>query len=208
MQADEQDGPLDLGSAADLLRQTEQASREALTVRMSLVYAAWGVAWLAGLVGMWLSVRAQHPYQGPSGLSAAVFGVLLVVALTVTVVAVMRASRGVRGGRAARGQMVGWSWPVGFGVLFAIDGALRHAGASPAVTGLVGLAGPAFVVSLIYVVGAAVSLDWVMFGLGVWLAAVAVAGAWSGPVHGLLVVAVASAAGFFTAALLARRDTA
>jgi hypothetical protein len=204
MRADNEDGALDVRSAADLLRQTEQNTREALTVRMSVVYAAWGVAWLAGLSGMWLSVRDQHPYRGPSGLSTAVFGVLMLAALAVTIVVVVRATRGVHGGSETRGRMYGWSWAVGFGVLFAIDAALRHAGASVAVTAVIGAAGPVLVVSLIYVVGATIWLDWVMFGLGVWLGAVAVIGAWTGPVHILLVVAVASAAGFFTAALLTR----
>jgi hypothetical protein len=196
---------LDVRSAADLLRQTEQNTRAALTVRMWVVYATWGVAWLVGLSGMWLSVRHQHPYQGPSGLAAAVFGSLLLAALVVTIVVVGRAARGVYGGSETRGWMYGWSWAVGFGVLFGIEGALRHAGASAAVDGVIAAAGPVLVVSLIYVVGAAMWLDRVMFGLGVWLAAVAVAGAWTGPVHVLLVVAVASAAGFFTAALLTRR---
>ena len=104
-------------------------------------------------------------------------------AVVVTVVVVVRATRGVRGGSETRGRMYGWSWLVGFGVLFGINAALRHAGAGPAVTGVLGAAGPVFVVSLIYVVGAAVWLDRVMFGLGVWLAAVAVVGGWTGPVH-------------------------
>jgi hypothetical protein len=198
------DGTLDVRSAADLLRQTEQDAREAMTVRMSVVYAAWGVAWLVGLSGMWLSVRDQHPYRGPSGPSAAVFGVLMLAALAVTIVVVVRATRGVRGGSETRGRMYGWSWAVGFGALFAIEAALVHAGADAAVTGVLGAAGPVFVVSLIYVVGATIWLDRVMFGLGVWLGAVAAVGAWTGPVRVLLVVAVPSAAGFFTAALLTR----
>lgn len=202
MPADNEEEPLDVRSAADLLRQTEQNAREALTVRMSVVYAAWGVAWMVGLFGMWLSVRDQHPYLGPSAVSSAVFGVLMLTAVVLTIAVVVRAAGGVRGGSEIRGRMYGWSWMVGFAAIFAVDAALRHAGASPAVTGVMGVAGPVLVVGLIYLVGATIWLDWAMFGLGVWLGAVAVVGAWTGPVHILLVVAVAGAAGFFTAALL------
>lgn len=201
-----EDETMDARAAAALIDQTHERTRDALMIRVSPVYTAWGVAWLVGLGAMWLSVRGQQPYRGPSAASAALLGLLILAAIAVTMVIVIRRTRGVGGGSAVQGRIYGLSWPVGFAALFAIEGALSSYGASGKVLGVVGAAGPLLVTGLIYVVAAAIWLDWSMFALGTWLALVAVAGAWTGPVTVLLVEALAGGGGFLlAAALLARR---
>jgi hypothetical protein len=115
-------------------------------------------------------------------------------------IVVTRATRGVRGPSAVAGRIYGLSWPIGFAALFVIEGALGHDGASARVLGIVGGAGPILVTGLIYVLAAGIWLDWSMFGLGVWLAAVAAAGAWAGPVSVLLIGALAGGGGFLAMA--------
>lgn len=204
------DEAMDVRTAADLMRQTQQRTRNALEIRLAPVYAAWGVAWLGGLGAMWLSVRDQQPYRDPSGLSSAVLGVLNTLALTVTITVIIRASRGVGGVTPRQGRMFGVAWLLGFGAVFTIDGALAGHGASHAVQGIAFATAPVVATALIYLVGAAVWLDNSMFILGVWLAVVSAVAAWTGPVGALAVGALAGGGGFLLAAavLLLRRRQA
>jgi hypothetical protein len=164
-----------------------------------------GVAWLGGLGAMWLSVRDQQPYREPSGLSSAVLGVLTSLALTVTITMVIRASRGIGGVTPLQGRMYGVAWLLGFSAVFVIDAALASHGASHAVQGIAYATAPVVVTALIYLVGAAVWLDISMFILGVWLAAAAAVGAWTGPVSVLGIEALAGGGGFLLAAVLVLR---
>jgi hypothetical protein len=197
---------MDVRTAADLMRQTQQRTRNALEIRLAPVYAAWGVAWLGGLGGMWLSVHGQQPFRDPSGLSAAVLGVLNCLAVTVTITVVIRASRGVGGVTALQGRMFGVAWLLGYSAVFAIDGALASHGASHAVQGIAYATAPVVVTALIYLAGAAVWLETSMFVLGAWLAVVSVGAAWAGPVGALAIGALAGGGGFLlTAALVLLR---
>jgi hypothetical protein len=201
----ENEPPMDVRAAADLLRQTERDTRAALTVPTAPINAAWGVAWLVGLGVMWLSVRDQHPYQGPTTPAAVLLGVLILAAIAATMVVVIRATKGVGGASDTQGRMYGWAWPIGFGTLFTIEGALGQVGASAEVLGLLGATGPLLVTSLIQIGGAAIWLDRPMFVLGAWLALVAAVGVWTGPVAVLAVEAVAGGGGFLVAAALSAR---
>ena len=81
-----------------------------------------------------------------------------------------------------------------------MQGALAHQGADSAVLGLVSAAGPLLVTSLIYLTGAAIWLDRAMLTIGAWLAFVAAAGVWTGPITVLLVNALAGGGGFLVVA--------
>lgn len=183
-------------AAAALIQQTTSDTRRSLEVRMPQVYAAWGTAWLIGLGGMWLAVRGQHPYTGPTAVTAIVLSVLLVGAVAVTILCVGRATRGVHGQSEAQGRIFGFAWLVGFIAFYTMEGALAHQGASVAVLGLVAAAGPVLVTSLVYFLGAAIWLDWPMGVMGVWLAVVVAVAVWTGPVTVLLIDAVAGGGGF------------
>jgi hypothetical protein len=197
---------MDASTAAELLRQSAHHARERLMVNQALIYAVWGVAWLAGCGAMWLSVRGQHPFRGAAGWAAAILGAGGAAAAAVTAITAARATKGIGGVSARQGLIFGISWPIGFAALFAIIGAAWHFGASPKVTGLLGATGPLLVVGLIYMLSGGMWLDWVMFWLGIWLLLVAAAGAWAGPVGSLLADAVAGGGGFLlTAGWLAWR---
>jgi hypothetical protein len=191
---------MDPQEAAALMAATSRQARSALAIRLPLVYLPWGAAWLIGLGAMWLSVRDQRPYQGPPAAAVVILVILLLAAVGVTMVVVTRATRGVHGPSALQGRIYGLSWPIGFAALFGIEGALSQHGASGQVLGIVAGAGPILVTGLIYVLGAAIWLDWSMFWLGAWLSVVAAAGAWAGPVSLLLIGAVAGGGGFLAMA--------
>jgi len=189
-------------AAAALLQQSRERAHDALAVKQSRLYAAWGIAWLIGLGAMWLSVRGQHPYRGPSGAAVAILAVLIAVAIAVTMLWVGQATRGVGGVSARQGAMYGLTWAVGFAALFVIEGALSHTGASAKVMGVTYTVGPLLVTGLIYMMAAAIWLDRVMFAFGIWLLAVAAAGAWTGPVGVLLAGALAGGGGFLVVAAI------
>lgn len=200
------DERLDPQAAAALLHRTTAHVRRSLDVSTPLLYAGWGVAWLVGLGAMWLSVRGQMPYSGPSVSAAVLLGVLVLAAVTITVVTTVRATSGVEGGSQVQGRMVALAWPIGFAAWFAMQSALADQGGSDAVMGMVGAAGPMLVTSVIYLAGAAVWTDQPMFVMGAWLALVAAVAVWTGPVTVLLVEAIAGGGGFLAmAAYLARR---
>jgi hypothetical protein len=204
-----EDDVLDARQAAELLQRSADQARQRLTVNYTLIYAAWGVVWLVGCGAMWLSVLGQHPFRGAAGWAAAILGTGIGLAVIATGVTVGRATRGIGGVSARQGMMYGLSWPAGFAALFAIIGAAGHYGAGPEVTGVLGAAGPLVLVGLIYLLGAAMWLDRVMFWLGAWELLVAAVGAWTGPVGVLFTVAVAGGGGFLAAAaLLAVRNRA
>ena len=194
------DDEFDSRAAAALIQRTTTDTRRSLEVRVPALYAGWGIAWLVGLGGMWLSVRGQHPYSGPNTISAILLGVLLVGAVVVTIVSVGRATNGVHGQSEIQGRIFGIAWPIGFVTFFVMEGALAHGGASNTVLGLVGAAGPLLVTSLVYLVGAAIWLDWAMFVMGAWLAVVVAVGVWTGPVAVLLIDSLAGGGGFLAMA--------
>jgi hypothetical protein len=204
-----EDEVLDARRAAELLQDSADRARERLTVNNALIYGMWGVAWLIGCGAMWLSVLGQHPFRGAAGWASAILGAGIALAVVVTAVTVGRATRGIGGVSARQGMIYGLSWPAGFAALFAIIGAAAHFGASPEVMGVLGAAGPLLLVGLIYVLAAAMWLDWVMFWLGLWELLVAATGAWTGPVGVLFMDAVPGGGGFLVAAaLLAWRNRA
>ncbi|HVV24897.1 MAG TPA: hypothetical protein VHF06_36035, partial [Pseudonocardiaceae bacterium] len=167
------DEEFDTGAAAALIKLTTDEARRSLAIQVPLLYASWGVAWLVGLFVMWLSVRHQAPYQGPTAAPSILFGVLLLGALVVTIGTSIRATRGVHGVSEMQGAIFGVAWPIGFVTLYTVVGALAHAGASVTVVGRASAGGPLLVTGLIYLAGAAIWLDRAMLTIGVWLPVVA-----------------------------------
>lgn len=200
------DEALDPLAAAELLAATMRQAGSALRVSLPLLNLIWGLAWLAGLGAMWLSVVGQRPYTGPSGPASAVMGLSFWAAIAVTILMSARAGRGVGGVSVLRWRIYALSWPIGMGGLYATLGGVAQLGASPQVMGVLYAAGPFLVTGLIYVVAAAIVTSRSMFALGLWLVGVAVAGAWAGPVGVLAIGALAGGGGFLVAAALSWRD--
>ncbi len=196
---------IDPATAAALLDRTRREVSGQLQISLPALYAAWGVAWFVGLGAMWLSVRGQSPYVGPPAWAAVLLAVLLILAAVVTAVVVGRATRGISGASEVQGRYYGWSWAIGFVMLFSIEGALAQHGAGDEAMGLIGAGGPLLVTSLLYLSGAAIWRQPSMLLLGAWLALVVSAGVWAGPVTLLLVSALGGGGAFLVAAVLTGR---
>jgi hypothetical protein len=90
-------GNFDPQQAAALLDQTTQQARRKLAPSPSWLLAIRGVAVLAALGAVWLSVRGQHPYRGPTGADTPILVAFIVLNFVATVAVRERAMAGVHG---------------------------------------------------------------------------------------------------------------
>jgi hypothetical protein len=88
--------------AAALLDQTRQQARRQLEPTPPWALATRAVMVVAALGAIWLSVRGQHPYRGPTTADIPVLVAFIVINFGLTVAVRHRAMAGVRGGSRLR----------------------------------------------------------------------------------------------------------
>ncbi len=127
------DDRFDPSDAADLLVSTRRKARRGFEQTTPLLYLV-GAFVLLGAYGMlWLSVRHQDPYVGPSlAVIGWVYGIVA-VSVVVSATTYRRATHGVRGPSrredAIRGLAIGVPWIA----VYVFDGALKANGFSNAI---------------------------------------------------------------------------
>ena len=57
---------LDVQAAVQIMAEARQNALRHLGFRHPAMYVTWGLIYLLGYGGIWLSVRGQHPYRAPS----------------------------------------------------------------------------------------------------------------------------------------------
>jgi hypothetical protein len=185
---------MDVNEAAAILQDTTERAQRALIVRRPVVFAVWGLAWLVADGAIWLSVRDQHPYSGPTPASLVVLMIAAAAAAAITTVLVGRAGSGVGGWTVLQRRIFLLSYLSGYIAMFTLEAAIDHAGASRAVLGVYGAAAPILLAGLVIAASSALNLDWSVFGLGIWLLAVAAGSGFAGPVGVWAVSALAGGA--------------
>jgi hypothetical protein len=119
--------------AADLLVSTRRNARRGFEQRTPLLYLALAVLVGAAYGTLWLSVRHQDPYVGPSlaviGWVYGIVGVSVVVSAT----AYRRATRGVRRATRREDNIRGLAIGVPWIAFWVFDGALKASGFGPAI---------------------------------------------------------------------------
>ena len=93
----ENGGNFDPRQAAALLDQTTQQARRKLAPSPPWLLATRAVGVLATCGAVWLSVRGQHPYQGPTAAVVPVLVAFIILNFGATVAVRERAMAGVRG---------------------------------------------------------------------------------------------------------------
>jgi hypothetical protein len=188
---------MDLQQAAEILQQARERAERELAVRRPVLFVTWGLVVLVGYGALWLSVRGQHPFHGPTTSAVLTLVALFLVAAVITARFVDRASSGV-GGRSVlqRGIFVLALAAGGFALDIFIH-AVSGAGADRPLVVQLAAAAPLLVVGLVFTASCAINgtLDWPRLAMGLWLLAVAAEGAWSGPVTYLAVCALAGGGG-------------
>jgi len=91
------EGGMDPLAAASLLERTQRQVQRDLSSRSPWLTLLAAAVVLVGFGAVWLSVRGQHPYTGPSAGSLVVLYVLLAIRIGSVVYAHRRASAGVSG---------------------------------------------------------------------------------------------------------------
>jgi hypothetical protein len=168
-------GNFDPQQAAALLDQATQQARRKLAPSPPWLLATRAVAVLAACGAVWLSVRGQHPYRGPTAAVIPVLVAFIVLNFSATVAVRERALAGVRGRtrlRPAEITVLVLAWAA----VPVIMWALAAAGASFAWY-------PTTVLIVPGLAWAAVSAraGWRNCGTGLAVAVVGAAGAFAGP---------------------------
>jgi len=198
---------MDARNAMIIVQDAQERARRELRVRRPVLFLIWGLVVLVGYGAMWLSVRGQRPYQGPAWETLLLAFLLFLAAAGASANVVDGAASGVRGRSEWRRGIFVLSLAAGFAALEIEKQALWHAGASRPVVALFGQAIPLLAAGLVFVVSSAspARLDWPRLALGLWLLAVASAGAWTGPVTNLAVCALAGGGGILLMAAIEPR---
>ncbi|MGA3155227.1 MAG: hypothetical protein ACLQK8_23115 [Streptosporangiaceae bacterium] len=202
--ADEETG-MDLQQASAIMQETGDRARRALVVRRPVLLAVWGAAWMVSDGVIWLSVRGQRPYDGPTPAALLTLTMVIAAAAVFTVIYAGRAGSGVGGLSVLQRRILLLSYLGGYVALFLLEAAIDHAGASRAVLGVYGAAAPILLVALIIAASGAVFLDWSLFGLGLWLLAVAAGSGFAGPVTVWAVSALAGGGALLVMAVIGLR---
>ncbi len=191
------DSPLDPREAAALLDQTTQQARRKFQFSPPMLSVLRAVVVLGAFGGIWLSVRGQHPYTGPSSGAITVAYVLVGLVIGASAAAMKRAAAGVSG-PAQRRRWAGIGvMLVAWAAVFVFMAALDHAGASHAVVfGLYPATAPLLILGLVAAADAAGRQDWPMTGSMLAMAIVATAAAFGGPVGAWLIIGIGLCAVF------------
>jgi hypothetical protein len=197
-------GNFDPRQAAALLDQTTQRARRRLAPSPPWLLAARGVGVLIALGAIWLSVRGQHPYKGPTAADAPILIAFIVLNFAATVAVRERALAGIRGRTRLRPAeiiilVVSWA------VVPVLMWALSAAGVSFALYPTTVLIVP----GLAYAAVMAARDGWRGCGEGLAVAAVGVVGAFAGPAGSWAVAGVGLCAVLVgKAVVVARRQRA
>lgn len=190
--------------AAAIVQDARARARRELVINAPVVYAAWGLVWLLGYGGMWLSVRGQHPYRGPSGVAIAVVFVLAGFAASAVLAIAHKAAAGIGGRSVLYRRFILGAWATGYLILLIVQAAISGS-VSTRVLALVALAGPLLLAGLVYILASALGRNRAALVLGAWLLLAAVSCAWQTPANILATCALAGAGGFLLIAAIETR---
>ena len=178
-------GTFDPRQAAALLDQTTQQARRKFQPSPPWLLATRAVLVLAALGAIWLSVRGQHPYRGPTAADVPVLIGFIVVNFAATVAVRRHAIAGVSGrSRFSQGEIA------------VLVSAFAATVVAMAALGAAGLNFAWYPTSVLVVPGlawaaiAAARANWLSFGTGLADVALGNAGAFAGPAGSWAVAAV------------------
>ncbi|ROS79096.1 hypothetical protein [Cellulomonas sp. PhB143] len=192
--------PLDPAEGARLIREQRERTGTQMRPDGRILYGVWGVAWLLGFGALWTTTGAAGDY--PTAWAFVVYGVMIVVAMVVTIVHSVRRASGVRGPSARTGAMYGWAWFLGFLVMNLVVAGVSGSGVDADVVALVANGAVCLVVGLMYLMSALLWGDGRLYVLGVWILLVGGAASLVGMPTTYLVMALAGGGGFLAMAVV------
>ena len=178
-------GTFDPRQAAALLDQTTQQARRKFQPSPPWLLVTRAVMVLAALGAIWLSVRGQHPYRGPTGADIPVLLAFIVVNFAATVAVRRHATAGVSGrSRFSQGEITVL-------VLAIVAGVAALAGLGAAGAGFATYPTSVLVIpGLAWMVLMAARANWRGLATGLAIIVIGIVGAFAGPVGAWAVAAV------------------
>src|ERR1039457_1056258 len=164
----ENEGELDPRAAARLVEQTQRRTQRELDFRSPWLALVAAAVVLVAFGAVWLSVRGQHPYKGPTAVALVVLYAVVLIRIGTVVYAHRRARAGVSGRSVSQQRAEGAALAVALVAVYVLMGALAHAGASDSV-----VYGVYVVTATLIVLGAfsggrsAVREDWPGLGMSI-----------------------------------------
>jgi len=199
-----EDQDMSLQEAAAVVHEARARARRELVISAPLVYTAWGLVLLIGYGAMWLSVRGQHPYRGPSGVSIAAVFVLAGFAVAAVLVIASRAVAGIDGQSVRHRRIIIATWAIGYLILLSVQAAISGS-ATTRTYAFVAFAGPLLLAGLIYILASALGRNRPAFALGAWLVIVSASCAGQAPATILAACALAGGGAFLLIAVIEAR---
>jgi peptidoglycan/LPS O-acetylase OafA/YrhL len=175
--------PLNPRDAAALYAETQASATRALDVNTMVLSLLGGFIFLAAYGAIWLSVRHQHPYQGPTLAAIGILYLLVFVVDAVSIAIFRRSTKGIGGRYSEQRRVLTAIGVVGIVGIYVIMGALEHAGVSHRVVyGIYPATVPMVVGGMVGALGASTRRDWTLFTGSLVISAVASGAAFAGPV--------------------------
>ena len=199
-----EDQEMSAREAAAIVQDARTRARRELVISAPAVYTAWGLVWVIGYGAMWLSVRGQHPYRGPSGVSIAAVFVLAAFAAAAVLVIAHRAAAGVGGRSARHRRVILTTWAAGYLALLLVQAGISGS-VGTRTFAFVGFAGPLLLAGLAYLLAAVLGSSRPACALGAWLVIAGASCAWLAPAAILATCALAGGGAFLVAALIETR---
>jgi hypothetical protein len=177
--------------AARLIEQTTREAKRQFELRSPWVTLLGAAAWLVIYGAVWLSVRGQHPYSGPTGWALLIVLALIVVAAVGRSVFFRRRTTGVSGASRRQRSYIGAAMVTAFAGAYVFMGALRYLGASWAIVyGVYAASGWLIVVGAAGVAVAALREDVQYLCVTIAMVAVAAGSSFAGPIAVWLIMGV------------------
>jgi hypothetical protein len=181
---------LDAAGAAAIMADAQARARQWVRPDHRGVFAVAGLLWLIGYGLVYFGGRSQHPYHGP--ITTTFVTTFLLIAITAAgTTATVQHDSGVGGVSTLQRRIFLLAVVGGFGAMFAVLGALMHAGASRPVINVYEACAPMLLTGVLYLTRSAGSRDWPMLCMGAWLIAVAAGAGYAGEQAAWLVGALA-----------------
>ena len=176
------DGGLDPREAARLLGETKRDAERQLSLSPPWISVVMGAVILVAYAALWLSTRAQHPYEGPSlGVVGLVYAAVA-VSIAVSVKVYRRATSGVSGPTVTQQKIEGLAILLSYIGSPVIQGAMKHYGASNAIVyGVIPAAAPLIIVGTTVLGVAGSKTDWPQFGAALTVVTAGVVALFVGP---------------------------
>ncbi|MBG6179555.1 hypothetical protein [Arthrobacter sp. CAN_A1] len=199
-QATNGEQPLDLHSALRVVHQAETTARRELRGNEAVLYLVWGLAWLLGFGALHGARFGWLPIDYEPALG--VFGVVILIAIVITIIFAGRYSRGIRGHTAFIGAMYGVAWALGFLVMGTLSGIIANVVDDFWVRGMLINGIAILIVGLLYITGGTTFNDKTQSIMGIWFLVVNMIALLSGSGHYLTVFFIFGSGGFLVAALV------